>query len=128
MGFLRYWTINQLPLFILAAPVLILLIHSGRRLCFQPRSIFPGMASDSGFTTFVISLGVVQAAVAILALTSYHVQIITRIGSAYPVWYWWIASCLVQDKNSSTARVSIMFMVMYGLIQAVLYASFLPPA
>lgn len=128
VGFLRYWTLNQLPLFILAAPVLTLLIQSGRQLCFNPRSIFPGMASDGGFAAFLVSLGFVQTAVAVLALTSYHVQIITRIGSAYPVWYWWIASRLVQDKNSSTARMSIMFMVMYGLIQAVLYASFLPPA
>lgn len=76
-----------------------------------------------------------QIILASLALTSYHVQIITRIASGYAVWYWWIASCMTLSKNTTPrgrnyniSRWVIRWMVVYAIIQAGLFASFLPPA
>lgn len=75
-------------------------------------------------TTF--SLALPQLSLAILALVSYHVQIITRLASGYPLWYIWLAHQTV--KGGTRPSATIRWMVIYALIQAGLYASFLPPA
>ena len=76
-----------------------------------------------------------QITLAGLALTNYHVQIITRLSSGYPVWYWWLASLILEDqkttlmgRNWSIALVISRWMVIYAIVQGGLFASFLPPA
>jgi phosphatidylinositol glycan class V len=79
----------------------------------------------------LVSLSLAQAALALVALTNYHVQIITRLASGYPIWYIWVAEVLVAesgDGEKKKGRWVVMFMVLYALIQGVLFASFLPPA
>ena len=80
-------------------------------------------------------LAVPQIVLVLLALTTYHVQIITRLSSAYPLWYWWLASLVangskvkVFGRERSVAGMILQWMVIYGLIQTGLFASFLPPA
>jgi phosphatidylinositol glycan class V len=81
-------------------------------------------------------LAIIQALLAVLAFTSYHVQIINRLSSGYPLWYWHLAAELISDlensqstnKGISISAVAIQAMMIYGLIQAVLFGSFLPPA
>lgn len=79
-------------------------------------------------------LAVTQLILAILALTSYHVQIITRISSGYPLWYLYIASQMVKRSPITLAGFSlsvrhvVIWMVVYALLQASLFAAFLPPA
>lgn len=130
-GFLRYWTVSNLPLFLLAAPMLTILIKSGidtiREASAKPS---PKEPKDHGprLRTMKISMAGAQVALAVLALTSYHVQIITRISSGYPVWYWWVAHRLHDREKPWSGRCIVVFMVMYAIIQGVLFASFLPPA
>ena len=69
-----------------------------------------------------------QLLLAIMAFTSYHVQIVSRLSSAYPVWYWWLAQGLGSGPRSKLAGGLVVFMVMYASIQGILFASFLPPA
>jgi phosphatidylinositol glycan class V len=76
----------------------------------------------------VRSMVLAQVLLVILTLTSYHVQIITRLSSGYPVWYWWVAACLKSPKTRSVGSGLVVFVTMYASIQAVLFASFLPPA
>ena len=71
-------------------------------------------------------LALPQLLLAILAFTSYHVQIITRISSGYPLWCIWLASKATDEPKRVT--VVIRWMIIYALVQAGLYASFLPPA
>lgn len=73
-----------------------------------------------------MSMALPQLVLAVLALTTYHVQIITRISSGYPLWYIWLAA-KTQETPKRTVPI-IRWMVIYALIQAGLYASFLPPA
>lgn len=79
-------------------------------------------------------LAIPQSILAILALTTYHVQVITRISSAYPLWYWWLAWKIVSKDTirvagfNMSAKVVVRWMVLYALIQASLFAAFLPPA
>lgn len=72
---------------------------------------------------------------AVLALTTSHVQIINRISSGYPVWYWWLAWLTLNNhklpfygRHIGSAHLVIRWMVVYALIQGGLFATFLPPA
>ncbi|KEF57550.1 uncharacterized protein A1O9_05467 [Exophiala aquamarina CBS 119918] len=132
VGPFRYWTLSNLPLFLLAAPSLWLLAVSSTEFMRNPRIFSSSPAKATSRTVCrrdrvtAWSLALPQLILAILALTSYHVQIITRLASGYPLWYIWLSHQIV--GGWSRTSVIIRYMVMYGLIQAGLYASFLPPA
>lgn len=83
----------------------------------------------------LVRLALPQLVLAILALLIYNVQIITRLSSGYPLWYIWLAERVVnstgfgqEDKSPFRSKYIVRFMVLYALIQAGLFASFLPPA
>lgn len=81
----------------------------------------------------LLRLAIPQALLAVAALTSYHVQIINRISSGYPLWYWYIVAHVLEayrsPKSGSRKYTAIVRgMVVYALTQAVLFGSFLPPA
>ncbi|KAK1573855.1 mannosyltransferase [Colletotrichum navitas] len=139
VGLFRYWTLSNVPLFILAAPVLGLLVISGCEvmtgmsgLTRTPMADKPVPQRDGTRSALVISMAAAQVLLAVLAITTYHVQIITRIASGYAVWYWWTASCLLDNgadgKRQGLGGRIVTFFVMYAAIQGVLFASFLPPA
>lgn len=140
---------SNLPLFLLAAPVLTILIKSGIDVAKQTTALVPTSKSatasaskgkdktsakpadqDSKAKVLVASLAVSQVTLSVLALASYHVQIITRLSSGYPVWYWWVAAGLRGEDpaRKKWADRIIVFGVMYALVQAALFACFLPPA
>ncbi|KAK8173804.1 GPI mannosyltransferase 2 [Phyllosticta citrichinensis] len=150
VGFLRYWTLSNVPLFLLAAPSLFLLISTGLR---EPgdhpckplinRRTRPSELASSEPSTqqlftrrFLIQMALPQLALALLALTNFHVQIINRISSGYPLWYLAVAAGLdgaaplqhlaIAGKRTSASILRVM--VMYAIIQGALFASFLPPA
>ncbi|KAI5294984.1 ER membrane glycoprotein subunit of the GPI transamidase complex-like protein, partial [Ascosphaera atra] len=155
VGFLRYWKLSNLPLFLLAAPMLATLVTS-TTIVFNhstsaPKNDTPGEqqqqqqhhhsppSSQTITSTYLLRLSIPQLILAVSALAIYHVQIINRIASGYPVWYWYIALLILSPspasvadvparKREKVARALVTAMVMYGLIQGVLYANFLPPA
>jgi GPI mannosyltransferase 2 len=132
-GFLRYWTLSNAPLFALAAPMLFVMSKSGKDLFFQGQMISRAHGSASGLASsrlilIVRSMVFAQLLLALMTFTSYHVQIITRLSSGYPAWYWWLAACLRSPKTRAMGSGLVVFMIMYASIQAVLFASFLPPA
>lgn len=73
------------------------------------------------------NLAVSQLMLVLLTSTTAHVQIITRISSAYPVWLWYLAVSCWEEKTLLVDRI-VKFMVVYSVIQGGLFASFLPPA
>ena len=154
---MQYWTLSNLPLFILAGPMLSILIMSAistwvqsmksretrqntanaTRKSQQPRSQlaegawFPDVVHEAAVRRILVP----QFILAVLALSIYHVQIITRLSSGYPVWYWWLASMILEDhkvkvlrKYWSPAKIIVQWMICYAIIQGGLFASFLPPA
>jgi phosphatidylinositol glycan class V len=124
---LRYWTLPNLPLFLLAAPMLVVLVKSGAEQLRSPGRLSRDQSVESSrLLSLVQSAAAAQILLAVLAATSYHVQIITRISSGYPLWYWQVAEWLVRGEK--TGNRIVMFMVIYASIQGVLFASFLPPA
>jgi len=114
VGIFRYWTISNIPLFLLATPALIVLI------CSSIWAIYGGAGPVVG------KLAIPQALLAAMALLAYHVQIITRLSSGCVVWYWWVA-CMI-CAGDARAKWIVRWMVCYALVQGVLFAAFLPPA
>ncbi|KAK8068669.1 GPI mannosyltransferase 2 [Apiospora phragmitis] len=134
VGLFRYWTPGNIPLFLLSVPVLFLIMKSGletllpRRRMIAPEARSAALQLPLDTTLFVGAMALSQVILTMLAITTYHIQIITRIASAYPLWYWWLAGQLQQDTTAKFGGGVVVFMVMYASIQGALFASFLPPA
>ncbi|KAF2178327.1 glycosyltransferase family 76 protein [Zopfia rhizophila CBS 207.26] len=148
LGFLRYWNLSNIPLFLIAAPMLWLLFYSSATvLCdlFRQQATEPlATPQDSSAKQFRTSearccrfpqLALPQIVLAVTAATNFHVQIINRLSSGYPIWYLVIAKWLTnretlqrQGKRQTLLQSIIRWMVLYALIQGILFANFLPPA
>ncbi|KAI1129689.1 GPI mannosyltransferase 2 [Nemania abortiva] len=131
VGFLRYWTPGNIPLFLLAGPMLYILTKSGVNFLSNPYILNPGSKSvpiSKNLSAFLQSMALVQLILTCLAITTYHIQIITRISSGYPLWYWWLTTLLSDSKTAGTGKKIVLFMIMYASIQGALFSSFLPPA
>lgn len=138
----------NIPLFVLASPMLyIMWVSALESWNWDDRVIFrnAGEKLDEDVRDFktevkygrrmIQSLAIPQAILTVLALTSYHVQIISRLSSGYPVWYWWLASKVIDNSSRyggkrkwNVGKVIVKWMILYALIQGGLFASFLPPA
>jgi GPI mannosyltransferase 2 len=158
VGFLKYWTVSNIPLFLLSAPMLAILFYSAYDQFFpassttrsgkpsfkltantkksKPRKSLAQLP-ESPEKAVLIRLALPQLALSILALTGFHVQIINRISSGYPIWYMFLASSFLgkqakagvpSSDGGTWHRQAVRGMVVYALVQDVLYSSFLPPA
>lgn len=134
-GFLRYWKLSNVPLFLLATPMFCILMKSGlwawtfssRKSPTTGKEQADQVSASADAFNFVRSFGVSQLLLTALTLTTAHVQIITRISSAYPVWLWYVAIS-AQKSNGWMVGHMVQFVVMYAVVQGGLFASFLPPA
>ncbi|BFZ58432.1 ER membrane glycoprotein subunit of the GPI transamidase complex-like protein [Savitreella phatthalungensis] len=106
VGFGRYFTLSNLPLFLMAAPTYAILL----------------LSADLSVG------GIQQILLTLLTFSSAHAQIIVRMVSAFPHVYWHIARKLVQRPHERRWPALIGFFIAYGCVQAVLYGAFLPPA
>ncbi|RFU31632.1 hypothetical protein B7463_g4697, partial [Scytalidium lignicola] len=144
-GFLRYWTISNIPLFLLAAPMIIIMgisitwamqiksnpprgtsSHNKNKITATSPEQMPGTSNTKNL---VRSIAIPQLLLLLATLTNAHVQIITRLSSAYPVWLWYVAKKAASfSPKKPEATYLIRFMVMYAVVQGGLFSSFLPPA
>jgi GPI mannosyltransferase 2 len=150
VGFLRYWTLSNIPLFALALPMLTIMIMSSLW-AMQAKDgstmasglLKPATGPLGGIERRLLrSLAVPQLVLATLTLTSYHVQIITRISSGYCIWYFWLAQSLIVSTEESLkpkadktntwklgrSTETVIYIVFYAAVQGGLFSSFLPPA
>jgi phosphatidylinositol glycan class V len=143
VGLFRYWTLSNLPLFMLALPMLWMLLgssgttlHNAYRQSLHGRSV-PHTSESNGSNDVPAAacdlpeLALPQLVLTIAAASSFHVQIINRIASGYPMWYMTIATWLMDQgttRDSNLGQWAVRGMIMYSLIQGTLFANFLPPA
>ncbi|CAG8957113.1 hypothetical protein HYFRA_00009314 [Hymenoscyphus fraxineus] len=125
VGLFRYWTVSNVPLFLLAAPMSILAVVSGIWASAYVQEPKSRASTNSGWV--IKNMAISQLLLTMITWTSAHVQIITRISSSFPVWVWYIAT-LVQKNEDLWGGNAVRYMVMYAVIQGGLFASFLPPA
>lgn len=147
VGLFHYWTLANIPLFLMAAPMLWLLLVSSvtvLRRYFQPRfrgrtvphgSVTVEPKDTSAITHHVPELALPQLVLAVTATTSFHVQIVNRLASGYPTWYIMLATWLIQDRqelgnmrNKSRNQRVVRGLLIYAMTQGILFANFLPPA
>lgn len=133
VGMFRYWTLSNIPLFLLAAPTLLIMIVSGKwGVGIEDKTNTQSLVFEEAL---VHKLALSQLLLAVMAIVSYHVQIVTRLSSGYMVWYWWVAYQMSTGgkgkegiKQEDWAQWIVRYMVLYGVVQGVLFAGFLPPA
>ncbi|KAJ2663490.1 ER membrane glycoprotein subunit of the GPI transamidase complex-like protein [Coemansia sp. RSA 1199] len=138
VGFLRYYTLSQIPNFLLAAPMIVLSIaglytyaaHDPVRLATLGWKRRPSLDTTSLATAFLgdrllphIYLWALLLAV---ATTTMHVQVITRMFSAVPAVFWFAAH--LASKDRFTQCIVTGYFVGYGLVGVVLFSNFFPPA
>ncbi|KAJ5089597.1 hypothetical protein N7532_008281 [Penicillium argentinense] len=122
VGFLRYWTISNIPLFLLAAPVLAILVKSSWWALQAPSTLASGSGGHSSSPvspgSMLFRLAVPQGLLAVMALTSYHVQIINRISSGYPLWYWWLVSTAMDSLHDPRKSYRILSVTGQAMLAA----------
>jgi len=155
VGFLRYWTFSNIPLFILALPVLITLVYTSMKVLVTSTDLAsqkPNQQAERPGTTIDLlephsldmlkRLALPQLLLSTLALTNYHIQIISRLSSGFVIWYMLLASNILeedtklvgkgpqvdQQKLWAWGKSVIRWSIGYALVQAVLFGGFLPPA
>ncbi|TGO31076.1 hypothetical protein BPAE_0002g01710 [Botrytis paeoniae] len=138
-GPFKYWTISNIPLFLLAMPMLVILGVSGNGVLrdshFQQTPVTPQKDVNPQVNgvrqvdkvQIIRNLALSQLILTVYTLISGHVQIITRISSSSPVYLWYVAASVGRGKGPTATMVG-RFMIIYAGIQSGLFSSFLPPA
>ncbi|KAM0168408.1 hypothetical protein ACHAPF_011026 [Botrytis cinerea] len=138
-GPFKYWTVSNIPLFLLAMPMMVILGISGNEVLrdshFQQIPVTPRKDVDppvngirQGHKVQIVrNLALSQLLLTVYTLISGHVQIITRISSSSPVYLWYMAASVGRGKGPTVTMVG-RFMIIYAGIQSGLFSSFLPPA
>jgi phosphatidylinositol glycan class V len=118
VGFLRYWTTNNIPNFLFALPTLLLMWKSSTTLL--------GNEMCRSVTPYII----VQLTLLFSGLFVYHVQIITRVATCLPTVYWYVAYLVSGSSLSQVVagKRIVTYTFMWIVAQGVLYGAFLPPA
>ncbi|ESK92938.1 glycosyltransferase family 76 protein [Moniliophthora roreri MCA 2997] len=124
VGFLRYWTLSQIPNFLIAAPPLLSIVSFSFFVLLSQRR---EDKSNSPFTHPSLVPHAIHALVlcAILILAS-HVQVVLRLAASMPLTYWAAAWLVLEHPKAGMWWVS--WSVVWGTISVVLWATFLPPA
>ncbi len=132
VGFLRYWTLNQLPNFLIATPSIILIFafaieHLKRALPPLSNREKKSQQLESAFYNSSITPHAIHAAIfASILLLASHTQIVLRLAHSMPFTYWAATWLLV--RHPKAARLWITWSVFWGTISIILWATFLPPA
>ncbi|CAR25639.1 hypothetical protein ZYGR_0A02040 [Zygosaccharomyces rouxii] len=126
VGFLKYWTPNNIPNFLFALPNIIILLYSS--VYFSKIYPYYSLRPHIWVTTSLV----------IIVLLFAHVQIINRISTFIPLHLWYIADRLLKTSNSKDkstprgddriAHYYIIWLIFWIPLQTILFAYFLPPA
>lgn len=110
-GFLKYFTSNNIPMFVIAAPQLILIALSGWKF-YSWIGIRP--------------IWLVSMIYLFLQFTTMHVQIVNRVSTFIPLHIWYVAHLLATDKKEG--KWWVRWWIVWISLQTALFAMFLPPA
>jgi phosphatidylinositol glycan class V len=142
IGFLRYWTVFNIPNFILAFPPLLNIFafcgfylsnlpsiapHIIPRIRSKNDGASPPPQLESLFLSPSLLPHVLHAlALALILTLNAHVQISLRLLPSLPLTYWAAARLMLDLPKWGKAWVT--WSVMWGAVSCVLWAVFLPPA
>jgi phosphatidylinositol glycan class V len=110
-GFLNYFTMNNIPMFIIAAPQLIIILQS------------IWMFKNWIGCTHIILISVIYW---IIQFTSMHVQIVNRVSTFIPIHIFYVSFLL--NNESKYGKIILRWWIVWMFVQTSLFAAFLPPA
>lgn len=122
VGFLRYWTLAQIPNFLIAAPPIIVILAFAS-------SILSKMTSktiQSNYSPSLTPHAIHAVVFTFILLFASHTQIILRLAASMPFTYWAAAWTYMKYPTYGTAWVT--WSVLWGFISVILWGTFLPPA
>lgn len=123
IGFLKYWRLEQVPNFILAAPVLYISILG---IYTYKTSTWPIAKSDNHTMAAIVTH---QTLINALLLFSSHTQIALRLAPTDPVMWWTLASSLVTGRKVEWWHTMWGWWVcLWGAASLVLWTGHYPPA
>lgn len=111
-GFLNYFTLGNIPLFIIAAPQVIIICLS----------IYKFRSWDGIKPLLLTSLIYIFVQVTVM-----HVQIVNRVSTFIPLHLWYVSYLLALPNNKIGKNIT-RWWIIWALIQTALFAAFLPPA
>ncbi|KDR75401.1 hypothetical protein GALMADRAFT_249454 [Galerina marginata CBS 339.88] len=121
-GFLRYWTLDQLPNFLISTPTILLITSFS----FSHLTKI-GHADAKHFENITITPHVIHSIIFLFILVfASHTQIILRLAASMPVVYW--AAAWLLSEHPSFGRLWVIWSVLWSVISTILWAAFLPPA
>ncbi|KAJ7497142.1 glycosyltransferase family 76 protein [Mycena latifolia] len=126
-GFLRYWTLQQLPNFLIAAPPLLAIsafsIHHLRHWLTSRTAAAPHRAF---LDPSIAPHAIYALAMCAILLFASHTQIVLRLAASMPITYWAAAWLLLEHPKWGRAWVT--WSVLWGTLSVLLWGAFLPPA
>jgi phosphatidylinositol glycan class V len=122
-GLFSYWTINNLPNFLLAAPILLLTWRGVRFMHSSSQHLVLAPAALRASLLCRV-LTAQWAFMALLCLLSMNVQVATRFLSALPPLYWFSAHSLLHHPEQGL-RI-LQFFLVYSVLGIGLFSTFLP--
>lgn len=126
-GFLAYWTLNQLPNFLISAPTISLMTMFSMHHLNIALSGKSSIGASRPFRNPTITPHAIHALVltSILVFSS-NVQIILRLAASMPIIYWAAAWLLLEHPK--LGRLWVVWSILWSVISTILWATFLPPA
>ena len=133
-GLFRYWTLKQMPNFLLASPILLFSIAGIARYSSAnwKAMLTAGLSrtnrtSKRGYLNANVQCFVYYWLICVLLLVLYaHVQIATRFLSACPALYWYAALQCEGKHALANARVLLLYSLSYNVIGTCLFVNFYP--
>jgi phosphatidylinositol glycan class V len=128
VGFLRYWTLSQLPNFLIASPPLVVISAFALDHFQSLLSEFQGINGRINFcqSLFLTPHAIHATIFSSILLFASHTQIVLRLAASMPFTYWAAAWLFMKFPTCGTLWVA--WSVIWSLISGILWATFLPPA
>lgn len=130
VGLGRYWTLAQVPNFVLAAPVLLMGAWACKRFARSWHRVYVDTCQPWRSARQECELAYVYYTMAVLALLLFvsHVQIALRFATPGGLPLLWWGAALLLDEHPRAGRVFLGYLLWYSVAAIVLYAGFYPPA
>jgi phosphatidylinositol glycan class V len=131
VGFLRYWTLSQLPNFLLSTPTLLLIfsfsVHHLRDTWLGSSKRKGESQLDLAFQNVTITPHAIHAIIfSFILIFASHTQIVLRLAASMPFVYW--AAAWLVCEHPSLGRFWVTWSVLWGITSTICWATFLPPA
>ena len=133
VGFLRYYTVEQIPNFILASPVLVSSLYALYQYVKTLRikaMAAEGVTKGGVYGTRARPHVVVWGLMALIALLVMHVQVATRFLSVCPALYWNVVSEGKRRRGGGVTdevqRAICVYAVTFSLLGTLMFPTFYP--